>query len=244
MNKFIPKPLVIIFLGATLFVLATSCTKEGMSRGTNSNNAAISYVSFLNLAPYGDSVAMCFNGKDFPDILPSVSYSRSYMSIASGVYDIKVKAAENRDSVLAEIASTSFDSLGAYSLLLYNDAPSTALKIAKINDDFSMVTNNSSYYRFFHMSPDQQAVDLYINGVKVQSSRTVADNVGNNVFNQFQQLNTGYVEVEVRLQGTNTVVGNPLKGNLGFGQAYTFLLTENPISGGVQYKLSVISASI
>ena len=243
MNKFMPKPLVIICLGIVMFVLATSCTKTGLNTSTN-NNKAISYVSFLNLAPYGDSVVMSFNGSDFPDVYPSVSFSRSYTSINSGVYDIKAKAAENRDSILAEITSSSFDSLGAYSILLYNDAPSTPLKMVRINDDFSGVTNNSSYYRFFHMSPDQQGVDFYINGAKVQSARTVADNVWNTAFNQFQQLNTGYVEVECMLQGTNTVVGNQITGNLSFGQAYTFLLTETPSSTGIKYTLSVIAASL
>jgi len=220
----------------------TSCTKVGAS-GVNTSGPAFSYITTMNLAPYGDSAYVYFGGNEYPGgAIPVGSYSTSYFKVASGSFDVEFKTPSS-DSLLAEIPSSPFDSLGFYTLIVYNDSSNGIAKAAKITDNFSNVTNDSAYIRFFNLSPDMPSVDLYINSTKVQSARTPADNILNTFYNNFQAIPNGYYTIEAKQAGTNIVVGTVLNGSLLNGQVYTIFLEELHGNSGNSFGLSILQFS-
>ena len=222
--------------------MAVSCAKTGTY--SSNNSPSVSYVTFMNLAPYGDSTSIYFNGSAYPTTYPVTAYSSTYFSLASGNYDVQFKTSTASDSLLAEIPASPFDSLGTYTLILYNDTAHGKVKAAKITDDFSNVTVSNTYYRFFNMATDMPSLDLYINNVKVQSNRTVADNIQNTLYNSFLPISDGYVSIQVKQAGTTTAVGNTLTGTLNLGQPYTIFLEEAQDSSGITYSLAILAASL
>jgi len=194
----------------------------------------------MNLAPYGDSANIYFGGNEYPGgAIPIGSYSNSYFKVASGTYDVDFKT-PTTDSLLAEIPSSTFDSLGFYTILTYNDSANGAVKAAKITENFSNITNDSAYFRFFNMSPDVASVDLYINGTKVQSSRAPADNILNTFLNNFQGIPGGYYTIVAKLAGTNTMVGTTLTVSFQSGQVFTIFLEELHGAAGNSFSLAIL----
>jgi hypothetical protein len=194
----------------------------------------------MNLAPYGDSANFFFGGNEYPGgAIPIGSYSNSYFKVAAGTYSVEFKT-PTTDSLLAEIPSSTFDSLGFYTLLTYNDSSQGVVKAAKITENFSNVTNDSAYFRFFNMSPDLPSVDLYVNSTKVQSSRAPADNILNTFLNNFQGIPGGYYTIEAKIAGTNTVVGKSLTASFQNGQVFTIFLEELHNTSGNSFSVAIL----
>lgn len=242
MKRSISHMIYAIYFFGIISQMTVSCAKTGMSSSTS--GPAISFITIMNLAPYGDSTSIYFNGSVYPTIYPVTTYSDTYFSLASGIYDVQFKTSNSSDSLLAEIPASPFDSLGDYTLILYNDTAHGKVKTVKIIDNFSTVTSSSAYYRFFNMATDMPSLDLYINNVKVQSNRTVADNVQNTLYNNFQPISDGYVSIQVKQAGTNLVVANTLTGTLNLGEPYTIFLQEALSSSGITYSLSILAATL
>jgi hypothetical protein len=225
-----------------LITSSISCVKSSNS-GSSTPVPAFSYISVMNLAPYGDSAKVYFNGSVYPQTYHVGDFSVAYFKLSSSSYDVQFKTAASSDSLLADIPASSFDSLSFYTLLLYNDTINGPAKAAKIPDDYSAITTSTSGYRFFNMSPDISSVDLYINGVKVQSNRTPADNITNPLFNSFQPITNQYSTIEAKLTGTNTDVATSLNGNIMPGNGYTIFLEESHTSSGNLFALNLVKAS-
>jgi hypothetical protein len=231
-------------LGSSIFGISGGCSKVSTPNNSTAN-AALSYLTVMNLATYGTAAQIYLNNVGYTQIFPTGSFNTSYISYPSGSYTVEFKSA-NSDSVLASLPSTPFDSLGFYTIILYNDSSKGPENIAKITDNFSVVnpTSDSAYYRFFNMATDLPAMDLYINNVKVQSSRTFADNVTNSSLNNFQTTPSGYCTFVFKQSGTNTVIGsNSLYGTLLPGNAYTILMTEDSSALGYQYTSFLLQAA-
>jgi hypothetical protein len=109
-------------------------------------------------------------------------------------------------------------------LLIYNQQAGGAASATRIRDDFSTLTNDKAYYRFFHASPNAGAVDIYIDNIKVQSSRMLADNTGYDAFNKFSATAFGSHDIQIKLAGTETVIASLTYVDLQVGNAYTFYL--------------------
>ncbi len=219
----------------------TGCAKTGMY--STNTATAVSYLTVMNLAPYGDSADIYLNGTKYPGApYPVGVFSTSYFKVASGNYDVQFKT-PTADSLLASIPSSAFDSLGLYTLILYNDSAKGVVNAAKIKDNLSNVRPDSAYFRFFNMSPDMPAVDLYIDNTKVQANRTPADNILNSLYNNFQPFLNGYYTIEVKQAGTNNTVGTPLNGSLLQGQIYTIFLEELHTSSGNTFNLFVLQGA-
>jgi hypothetical protein len=230
-------------LGFLVVTGSGGCSKVSTPGGTNANTA-LSYITVMNLAPYGAEAQIFLSNVGYTQIFPIGSFTTSYISYPSGNYTIQFKSSTS-DSLLSSLASSPFDSLGFYTIILYNDSSNGIDEIAKITDNFSTInpTSDSAYYRFFNMAPDMPAVDLYINNVKVQSNRTPADNITNLAFDNFQSGPSGYATFEFKQSGTNTIIGsNSLYGTLMAGNAYTVLLTETVGSTGIQYTPYMLQA--
>src|SRR5258708_30036014 len=149
-----------IFYGVLILGLvtlaSTGCLKTG---GINSNNTnAVTYLTVMNLAPYAPSTEIYLNGTKATGPVAPGSYSSSYAHLIPATYDVQFKKSGS-DSLLAEIPSSSYDSLGFYTLILYNDSVQGSAKAVKIHDDYSSVTMGSTYYRFINMCPSLPYVD-------------------------------------------------------------------------------------
>lgn len=209
-----------------------------MKTGTNSQNSTnISFVTLMHMAPFAPSAEVYFNGDKRTSAIAAGSFSTTYGRVTPGNYKVTFKASGSNDS-LSEIRSDSYDSLGFYTLVLFNRADSS-LGSMKINDDFSSLSMSSSNYRFFNFCPDAPAVDLFLNSSILQTSRRTADNEYNRLYNAFSTLPPGGYSVTVKKAGTDSVIASASSVNLQAASAYTILLsgkknsTTNPISVNV-----------
>ena len=75
-----------------------------------------------------------------------------------------------------------------------------------IADDFSVLTSDKAYYRFFHISPDIDAVDVYIDDVNIQSKRHDTDNVTWEYLNEFLAQTAGSYTLYVKKAGTDSII--------------------------------------
>lgn len=191
------------------------------------------------MAPYASSAEVYFNGDKKTSAIVPGSFSTTYGRITPGDYAVTFKVAGSGDT-LSTIQADTYDSLGFYTLVLFNRADST-LGAMKINDDFSDLSLSNANYRFFNFCPDAPAVDLFLNTTIMQSNRHTADNEGSGAYyyNAFQQIAPGGYSVTVKKAGTDSVIATVPSVNLQAAAAYTIFLsgkagsTSNPISASV-----------
>lgn len=230
-----------IILGLAIFaVLATSVTSCSKTGVTN-NNSVYTYVTVMNLAAWSPSTEIYFNGSKSTKPITAGNYSQGYAPLKPGSYDVQFKMAGG-DSVMADIPSSSYDSLGFYTLILYNATRNSPANAFKIQDDFSTVSATAANFRFFNMCPDVPSTDLYINNTKVHSNRTVADNVNYSLFNSFQQFAAGTYTIQVKKAGTDSVIATINSYSMQVQNAYTIFLdgktgSTNPVA------LNILKAS-
>ncbi|WP_315816655.1 DUF4397 domain-containing protein [Paraflavitalea speifideaquila] len=131
---------------------------------------------------------------------------------------------------MASVPELAYDSLGFYTIVLYNQ-PNGHVNAMRIEDDFSDLTLDKPFIRFFHMSPtvsDLGPVDLYMDNTKISSQRTLADNNFGSYFNEFQPTTTGYHSFQVKLSSRDTVIAKTNTDlSLLAGNAYTIYLAGN-----------------
>jgi hypothetical protein len=114
----------------------------------------------------------------------------------------------------------------------------------RIEDKFGNLTSGKSYYRFFHASPDVNAVDLYVDNVKTQSGRGMADNASQESLNTFGDINQGSHTFEVKLAGTDSVLATKSFVDLTAGNAYTLYLRGlKSGTGSSQLSLELLRAA-
>jgi hypothetical protein len=208
------------------------------------NQAPKTFLSVLHLSPASPSVEVYLNSNKSSSGISSGTFSLAYSSIEPGAYSITFKKAGS-DSVIATIPSAFYDSLTFHSLMLYNDpsSPGTAKAVA-IEDDFSVLTSGSTFYRFFQMSPslDNMQVDFYIDDTKVGFSRDYADNVYGS-YNSFTSYTPGYHTLKVKKAGSDSLIAQT-NAEMLQSNAYTvFLKGIANGSGNNALALQVLQAS-
>jgi uncharacterized protein DUF4397 len=222
--------------------LGTGCAKTG---NMVSNNP-LTYLSVINEANGTGAVTVFIN-----DTLATGgggigagTFFPRYTGIRPGTYDIKFKTAVT-DSLLSEIPASVYDTLNFYTLLVFNVPGSGAVQSLKIWDDFSMISNSLSNYRFFNLCPDYPNVDLYFNSTLVQQGRVTADNVINTGFNSFQTVAGGPYTITAKVAGTDSVIVTASNQALSTGNAYTIFLSgkKGATSTTNQLQINVLQAS-
>ena len=186
-----------------LVIIASGCLKSMDSTGANNNNRA--FVSLLHLAPYAPSLEVYIsNQKASQPILPG-TFSSAYSALTPGNFPLALKKA-NADSVVAALPAMDYDSMKYYTILVYNDQPTSA-KAVRIYDDFSVLNSNNSFYRFFHMIPNlNMDVDMYLDNVKVETGRQYADNAIFPFYNEFLPKEAGSHNIQVKKAGTDSLI--------------------------------------
>jgi Domain of unknown function (DUF4397) len=200
------------------------------------------YISLMHLAPKAPALEVYVSGTKSSTAIAAGSFSSAYSAVTPGIFDISFKKASS-DSVVASIGAAIYDSLKYYTLVVYNDQPNSA-KALRITDDFSNIGGASAYYRFFHMSAEIPAVDLYINNSKVQTDREFADIALSPAYNSFSAYAPGSYSVQVKKAGTDSVIAQT-SATLFQSNAFTIFLDGLVNNGGVSstIKLDVLQAT-
>jgi hypothetical protein len=218
-----------LVLGVLAFVSValSGCLKQASS----STAAPKTYISLLHLAPWAPAVEVYFNDKQASSAISAGTVASSYSALDPGVYSIGFKKAGS-DSVVASLSTSLYDSSEYATLLLYN-LDSTHVGAAKITDDYSVLTNDKSFFRFFHLAPEIDDVDLYVDGTLVSSGRSYADNVSISYYNQFSAVAPGTVNLTVKKSGADSVIATLNSVTLSQSNAFTIYLRGKKSGTGI-----------
>ena len=212
---------------AFLMVMLSGCLKEAQ----NTTVSPRTYISLLHLAPWSPAVDVYFdNSKATTSAISFGMVSPNYSSLEPSAFGISFKKASG-DSVVASLSTAVYDSLKYYTLLLYN-LDSTHVAAARIQDDYSILTTDKSYYRFFHMSPDLGDVDVYFDNTLVQSNRSYADNIfSSSFYNEYTAATPNTISVTIKKAGTDIVVATG-SSSVYFTPGDAFTLYLKGVNGG------------
>jgi len=218
---------------AAAVVVLSGCLK---SPGDPAPSTPKTYLSILHLAPTAPAVDVFFddikvsNSSFSPGIVTPL-----YNPVDRGAFSIKFKKGGS-DSLVAQVPLAQYDPVKFYTIFIYNLQANGPANAVRIKDDFSDVLSNQNkpYYRFFHASPNTNAVDFYIDNVKVESGRTPADNATQEILNKFLVTTSGSHTIQVKLAGTDTVIAALNLVDLLAGNAYTFYLKG--LEGGTGFN--------
>jgi hypothetical protein len=218
-----------LVLGVLAFVSValSGCLKQSAS----STAAPKTYISLLHLAPWAPAVEVYFNDKKASSAIAAGTVASSYSALDPGVYAIGFKKAGG-DSVVASLSTSLYDSSEYSTLLLYN-LDSTHVGAAKIADDYSILTTSSSFIRFFHLAPELDNVDLYLDGTLVSSGRGYVDNVYTSYYNQFSAITPGTFNLVVKKAGADSVIASLNSVTLSAGNAFTIYLRGKKSGTGI-----------
>jgi len=221
---------------AFLMVMLSGCLKDAQ----NTTVSPRTYVSLLDLAPWSPAVDVYFdNSKATTSAISFGMVSPNYSSIEPAAFGITFKKAGG-DSLVASLPTAMYDSLKYYTLLLYNTDQSH-VAAARIRDDYSVLTSDKCYYRFFHMGPDLGDVDVYFDNALVASTRSYIDNLTlSDYFNQYTAITPDTHTVTVKKAGTDVVVAtSPNSISFTSGDAITLYLKG--FSGGTGASAPAVS---
>ena len=218
-----------LVLGILAFVSVglSGCIKEANS----STVSPKTYISLLHLAPWAPAVEVYFNDKQASSAIGTGTVASSYSALDPGVYAIGFKKAGS-DSVVASLSTSLYDSSEYSTLLLYN-LDSTHVGAVKIADDYSVLTTDKSFIRFFHLAPELDDVDLYLDGTLVSSGRSYADNVSIGYYNQFSGITPGTFTLTVKKSGADSVISQLSSVTLSQGNAFTIYLRGKKSGTGI-----------
>lgn len=209
---------LVLGLLAFVSVALSGCLKQSES----STAAPKTYISLLHLAPWAPAVEVYFNDKQASSAISTGTVASSYSALDPGVYSIGFKKAGS-DSVVASLSTTLYDTSQYSTLLLYN-LDSTHVGAAKIVDNYSVLNTTNAFFRFYHLAPEMDDVDLYLDGTLVSSGRSYADNVSVGYYNQFTAIAPGTFNLIVKKANADSVIANLSSVTLSQGNAFTIYL--------------------
>ena len=231
------------FWGVPLFVISAvglaGCAKTGSTYTTS----PVTYVSLMNVAPYGPTADVYLNGQLATSNggITSGSYSLKYGALQPGTYTIKFTKSGTQDSLTGIPGPQRLDTLNFYSLIIYNDTL-RQMQSMLIHDDFTSISTTNANYRFFNLSPDAPKVNFYLNDktAPAYSNRTPADNAVYGNYNGFlSTAPSNYSFVVKPSSGDTTAIATLPNVNLLGGNVYTIFLTGTMGN----YKLNLLPAS-
>jgi hypothetical protein len=222
-------------------ITLNSCLK-GSSNSTTAP-PAVTYISLMDLATQSPAADVFFAGtKANSAAITPGTWTSAYSSLTPGIWDVAFKKT-GVDSIMAIIPATSYDSAKYYTLVMFNDQP-TSMKAYRTIDDFTGLTYDKPYIRFFHLSQNTGAVDFYLNGTKLSSNRQLADNFNNPNYNSFTASTNGIYTVQAKLAGTDSVVATANNQTLLSGDGYTiFLMGLSQGTGSNALSIGVLMAT-
>lgn len=219
---------------------AGGCLKSSLPEST----PAKAYVSIMHLAPTAPSLDIFFNDtKVSSNAFTPGAVSSAYNSVERGDFSIKLKKAAS-DSMVASVPLERYDSLHFYTIFIFNQQANGPAQAVRVEDNFGNLTSGKSYYRFFHASPNVDAVDVYMDNAKIQSGRMLADNAIQESLNHFGEITQGSHVFQVKLAGTDSIIATRNNVELAAGNAYTLYLRGlGGGSGNTELSLELLRAA-
>lgn len=194
------------FLLWSVLMVVVAGGLSGCLKSNDTPQTKKTFIYLMHMAPQIPAVELYFNGTKTPNNpFGFGSVSGQYGASEPGVFDVKFKKG-NSDSLIASVPAALYDSLRAYSLILWNDEQGRGHAM-RIVDDFSNVNTSldRTWYRFLHLAPDAGEVDFFIGDTKVSSLRRLADN-GSGTYEEFISFAPGDYKITAKVAGTSTVL--------------------------------------
>jgi len=217
-----------------LVVVGTSLT-ACLKSGDTTPQRPVGLVAIINGIASGTSLDLYDNDVKVQVNPMPVGFGGVAYPIYAGYHTFKFTKTGNT----AALASSTepYDSLKYYTVIGYGD--STDAHIKTIKDDFAGATEGKLNIRFFNLSPNSPAVDLYIGDVKVDSNAVYVGSA--NVSTAFKTLTTvsSGSTIRVKVAGSTTnLVAETTTANLKQGAVYTIYLA------GLKDQLGAAKATV
>lgn len=137
-----------------------------------------------------DMIPVNSNALEYPN-------NTGYLELAPGMRNVKVNVSGTQTTVIE--ANLDFSTMNHYSLFAVNEVASiSALLLA---DDLTQPSAGNAHVRFVHLSPDAPSVDITLtDGTVVFGDKAFLE------YSAFTPLMANTYDLQVRLQGTDTVV--------------------------------------
>jgi len=124
-------------------------------------------------------------------------YNTGYLPVTAGMRNVKVNVTGTATTVIE--ADLDLMKNMYYSVFAVNEVAN--IEPLVIGDDLTMPASGNAHVRFIHLSPDAPAVDI-----TTTDGTIVFGNKSFKEYSDFLPLGSGTYDLQVRLQGTDTVV--------------------------------------
>lgn len=233
-------------LHLSLIVLSSVLLLQGCLKSKDNDppyTPSDTYISVYHLSPLADTIDIYINESIASQSVPYGTIFPAYSPLQPGVMTVAFTEWK-KDSTIAIIPAHNYDTLKFYSWVLYNKIEGVGVEATQIEEDFSVLTAQKTFCRFFHFSPNAGAVDIYFDNVLVAQNKKNGDILIDAEGTKFKPFTAGETNIRVTETGTQTELFSPSKHNLRQGGAFTLVLRgDKNNSGDGGLRLSVIQAS-
>lgn len=197
--------LVFPFL-ALLGILFTSCKKDEDPQPDQAK------ILVTHASPDAPGVDLLVDNTKVNSSALTFPNSTAYLTVNSGVRNIKVNVANTTTSVIN--ADVSFAKDKNYSIFAIDSVANISAIV--VEDDLSAPASGKAHVRFIHLSPDAPTVDI-----AVRNGGTVFSNIAFKQGTAFTPLDAGTYQLDVKVAGTPTVALQLPDITLESGKIYT-----------------------
>jgi hypothetical protein len=204
---------------AALVVIGTGFTACLKSVDTTPSRPVAAFAAINGIV---SSVAVDFydNGTKATSAAMSMGFGGINYQAYGGVH--KFDFMKTTTSTVWATSTLVYDSLQYYTLVTYGDSSAAYLK--PIRDDFTGISSTNVNIRFFNLSPNSNAVDLYVADTKVDSNLTYVGNTSvSTLFKSLSGISSAST-IKVTAAGSTTALATFTSATMRGGYAYTIFL--------------------
>jgi hypothetical protein len=180
------------------------------------------------------------NGTKVPNVVMPMGFAGRNYQAYGGVH--KFDFMKTGTTTPFATSTTLYDSLQYYTLVSYGD--SSAAYVKPILDVFSGISSTTVNFRFFNLSPNSTAVDLYVSDKKVDSNLTYVGN--SSVSTAFKSMAgiTSASSIKVKLAGSATTLATLTTATLQSGYIYTIYLAgmKDSLAGPLKPQVGYVQS--
>jgi hypothetical protein len=182
-----------IYLSSLLLaglMVFTSCDKD--------DDETTADVMVVHASPDGPGVDVLIDNDKQNSAALNYPNNTGYLEVETGTRNIKVNVAGTATSVIN--ADLTFENNEYYTVFAVDSVAD--ISAIAFEDDLSTPASGKAHVRFVHLSPNAPAVDIAVVG----TGAVVFDDVAFKEGTAFTPLDAGTYLLDVRLEGTGTVV--------------------------------------
>lgn len=160
---------------------------------------AISNVMVIHASPDAPGVDLLVDNLVLNSVALEFPDNTGYLGIGSGDRNVKINVSGTETTVIE--AYLNLNAEMNYSIFAIDEVAQISAMV--LADDLTDPASGNAHVRFIHLSPDAPAVDITLNDGTV-----VFGNYEFGEYSEFTPLGAGTYDLQVRLQGTDTIVLN------------------------------------